>query len=69
MTLIASVPKVCWNLQIVSTWVSIGASSVLSSWAKRKCDNHVLHLFAIWQWQAHPAVLLGSNKYVHESPF
>jgi hypothetical protein len=26
------------------------------------CDEHVLHHFAIWQRQTHPAVLRGSKK-------
>jgi hypothetical protein len=30
-------------------WCSITALSVLSSWAKRECVEHVLHHFAIWQ--------------------
>jgi hypothetical protein len=29
---------------------------------KRECDEHVLHHFAIWQGQTHPAVLRGSKK-------
>jgi hypothetical protein len=30
--------------------------------AKRECDEHVLHHFAIWQLQMHPMVLRGSRK-------
>jgi hypothetical protein len=38
--------------------------------AKQECDEHVLHHFAIWQLQTHPAVLLGGKKsHAHESPF
>jgi hypothetical protein len=29
---------------------------------KRECNEHVLHHFAIWQLQTHPAVLRGSKK-------
>jgi hypothetical protein len=29
---------------------------------KRECDEHVLHHFAIWQIQTHPAVLRGSKE-------
>jgi hypothetical protein len=38
------------------------APSVLSSRAKRECDEHVSHHFAIWRRQTHPAASRGSKK-------
>jgi hypothetical protein len=46
-----------WTLVSRSYLCSIAAPSVLSSSAKRECDEHMLHHFAMWQWQTHPAVL------------
>jgi hypothetical protein len=50
-----------YHLVSDKTWCSIAAPNVLSSWAKRKCDEHVLHHFPIWQRQTHPAVLRGGE--------
>jgi hypothetical protein len=50
------IPKFLTKLDAVSLL------QTLSSWAKRECDEHVLHHFAIWQRQTHPVVLRGSKK-------
>jgi hypothetical protein len=47
---------------VTKTWCNIAAPSILSSWAKRECNKHMLHHFAIWQRQMHPVMLRDSKK-------
>jgi hypothetical protein len=44
------------------TWCSITVPSVLSPWAKREYDEHMLRHSVIWQQQTHAVVLRGSKK-------
>jgi hypothetical protein len=52
-----------WYVQVSDkTWCNIAALNVLSSRAKRECDEHVLHHFSIWHRQTHPKASRGSKK-------